>query len=263
MIDKKSLAMLCDYGLDDAIATLYLLEYADCFDRIDIVPIGGNFPFKSTFVNAKRILTNSGKDLHNLRIVDTSSVPQPEEHIPDIHGNDGMGDVLPEEYFDAVPVIDYDAWLDELDSSYVLVSLGPCTVTLDILKRYGDLPLVMMAGNISEPPNYNGYEFNHGLDTRAFAECVKHPHVCATLDTCHNPLCDLNLFENSQKGLLKTLLDRYREMSRARHEAVCSVYDLTAVVYLIHPEYFTTEMLADKDGNEVAVLRYIFNEPIV
>ncbi|MBQ9975355.1 MAG: nucleoside hydrolase [Clostridia bacterium] len=263
MSDKKSLAMLCDYGLDDAIATLYLLEYADRFNRIDIVSIGGNFPLKSTFVNAKRILTHSGKRLNNIRIVDTSSFSQPEEHIPEIHGNDGMGDVLPEEYSETASVIAYEKWLDELDSSYILLSLGPCTVTLDILKHYGELPLVMMAGNISEPPNYNGYEFNHGLDTQAFAECVKYPHACATLDTCHNPLCDLNLFENSQKGLLKTMLDRYREMSRSRHEAVCSVYDLTAAVYLIHPEYFRTERLNDRDGNEVTVLRYIFNEPIV
>ncbi len=263
MSDKKSLALLCDYGLDDAIATLYLLEYAGRFDRIDLVPIGGNFPLKSTFVNAKRILTHSGKELGNVRIVDTSSFPQPEEHIPNIHGNDGMGDVLPEEYSETVPVIAYSEWLNEVDPAYILVSLGPCTVTLDILKRCGNLPLVMMAGNISEPPNYNGYEFNHGLDVQAFAECVKYPHVAATLDTCHNPLCDLNLFEISQKGLLKLMLERYLEMSRERNEAVCSVYDLTAVVYLLHPEYFTTEKRTDKDGNEVTVLKYIFSEPIV
>jgi inosine-uridine nucleoside N-ribohydrolase len=254
---------LCDYGLDDAIATLYLLEYADRFQKIDIVPISGNFPIEETFVNAKRLLTNYERKLNNVRIVDAFSAPQKGDRIPEIHGNDGMGDVLPPEYEENVPVINYDEWLEEIDESYTILSVGPCTVTIDILSKKGALPLILMAGNIAEPPNYNGYEFNHGVDTQAFAECVKYPHAVATLDTCHVPACDLNKFDFHADGLFGRMVDRYLELSKSRNEAVCGVYDLVAFVYLIHPERFEIYSATDKDGNKLSVLKYICDKPII
>ncbi len=260
---KKSIALLCDYGLDDAIATLYLFKYAYLFDRIDIVPVAGNFPLEQTFVNAKRILSYAEELPENIRIVDTSEIAQPCESIPEIHGNDGMGDVLPAEYKEIAPVVDYGKWLDYVDEDYVIVSLGPCTVTADMLEKKGTLPLVMMGGNISEPPNYNGYEFNHGVNKDAFSQCTKYPHVSATLDTCHCDKCNLNLISVEEKGLLGEMLCRYLELSRERNEAVCSVYDMTAVDYLIHPERFEAETISDKDGNRVSVLKYISEMPVI
>ena len=259
----KKIALLCDYGLDDAIATLYLLEHADRFDIIDILPVAGNFPLEETFVNAKRVLTYFEKPLRNVRIVDTSSVKQNGESIPEIHGKDGMGDVLPLEYEEKVPVIDYDEWLKEVDGDYTVISVGPCTVTEDIFKKKGALPLIIMAGNIAEPPNYNGYEFNHGLDTESFAFCVKYPHAVATLDTCHIDMCDLNKTNSERQGLLGKMLDRYHKLSQSRNEEVCSVYDLVAVSYLLHPERFETYSATDKDGNALTVLRYISNKPVI
>lgn len=263
MNEKKNIALLCDYGLDDLIATLYLFEHASGFDRIDILPVAGNFPLAQTFVNAKRVVTCADVLPERVRIVDTSSVPQNGESIPEIHGRDGMGDVLAPEYEEKVPVIGYEEWLEEVDGSYVILSLGPCAVTVDILRKKGALPLIMMAGNIAEPPNYNGREFNHGVDVAAFAEAVKYPHVSATLDTCHSPKCDLNRIDLPTEGLLGRMLCRYRELSRERKETVCSVYDLTAVVYLLSPERFTVEEASDPDGNRVSVLKYIAQEPIV
>ena len=263
MNEKKNLALLCDYGLDDLIATLYLFEHADGFGRIDILPVAGNFPLAQAFVNAKRVVTYTDVLPEKVRIVDTSSVPQKGECIPEIHGRDGMGDVLPPEYEEKVPVVGYEEWLGEVDGSYVILSLGPCAVTADILRKKGALPLIMMAGNIAEPPNYNGREFNHGVDVAAFAQTVKYPHVSATLDTCHSPKCDLNRIEVPTEGILGRMLCRYREMSRERKEAVCSVYDLTAVIYLLFPERFVVEQRTDPDGNLVSVLRYIAEAPIL
>jgi len=263
MKNCKKVALLCDYGLDDAIATLYLLKYSSRFSKIDIVPVGGNFPFAQTFVNAKRLLTYADADKGMVRIVDTGECAQSEESIPQIHGNDGMGDLLPNEYRDDFEVISYSKWLDELDGDYVIVSLGPCTVTLDIFRKKGAFPLIIMGGNVSEPPNYNGYEFNHGMDKEAFAECVKYEHAVATLDTCHIDLCDLNLLTlPSDDGLFSRMLYRYRQMSQRRKEAVCSVYDMTAVAYLIHPERFEIVSMKDMDENELSVLKYIGTMPV-
>ena len=258
----KKVALLCDFGLDDAIAMLYMLKHAQKYDKIDIVPVGGNFPLAQTFVNAKRLLTNVQNTPDNVRIIDTKGVEQSEENIPNIHGNDGMGDVLPSEYRDDFKVISYNAWLDELDESYVIVSLGPCSVTLDILRKKGALPLIIMGGNIAEPPNYNGYEFNHGMDVKAFAECVKYPHAVATLDTCHVDLCNLNLLTINEDALFSKLLLRYRKMSQSRGETICSVYDMVTIVYLIHPERFEVVLMKDKDENELSVLKYVGNMPI-
>ncbi len=259
----ENVAILCDYGLDDAIATLYLLEFADRFQKIDIIPVSGNFPIEETFVNAKRLLTYYDNPLNNVRIVDAFSVPQKGDRIPEIHGNDGMGDVLPPEYEEKVPVVKYSDWIREVDADYTIVSVGPCSVTLDILKKKGALPLIMMAGNIAEPPNYNGYEFNHGVDTEAFAECVKYPHAVATLDTCHISACDLNKIEFVANGLFGKMVNRYLELSKGRNETVCSVYDLVAFVYLIHPELFEVDTATDKDKNKLSVLRYISDKPII
>ncbi len=263
MNTKKNIALLCDYGLDDAIATLYLFNNADNFEKIDILPIAGNFPRHKTLVNAKRLLTYADHLPENVRIVDTASVEQPGEDIPEIHGNDGMGDVLDTRYEEKVPVISYEEWLDELDNNYIIVSLGPCTVTLDILRKKGDISLIMMAGNISEEPNYNGYEFNHGVNTEAFAECVKYPHATVTLDTCHCDCCNLNKTTISKNGLLGELISRYHDLSKSRNEEICAIYDLTAVVYAIHPEKFVITQKTDKDGNVISVLEYISQEPII
>lgn len=263
MNTKKNIALLCDYGLDDAIATLYLFQNANNFGKIDILPISGNFPQSQTFINAKRLIFNADILPQNVRIVDTAVLSQKGDSIPEIHGNDGMGDLLKAEFEEKVPVIDYQQWIEELDKSYIIVSLGPCTVTSDILKKKGALPLVMMAGNINESPNYNGYEFNHGIDTESFAECVKYPHVSATLDTCHCENCDLNKITVNETGLLGRLLQRYRDMSNSRNETVCAVYDLTAIVYLIYPERFNILQKYDKDGNLVSVLEYIGEGPII
>lgn len=260
---KKKVALLCDYGLDDAIATLYLLERADAFERIDILAIGGNFSQKTSLENIKRILTYTDTVPAHLRVVDTAAAPQSEENIPEIHGKDGMGDVLPAAFEEKAEVISYERWLEEVDPETVIVSLGPCTVTADILKRKGAMPLILMAGNVAEPPNYNGYEFNHGMDTAAFAASVRYPHAAATLDTCHVPACNLNLLALPTDGLFARMMRRYQALSQGRGEEVCSVYDMVAVVYLVHPERFETVAATDPDGNRLTQLRYISEKSIL
>lgn len=263
MNSKKKIALLCDYGLDDVIATLYLFEYSHLFDTIDILPIAGNFPLDRSFINAKRILTHATNTPDNIRIVDTSSLDQYCEELYDIHGSDGMGGVLPDDYEEKAEIIAFEKWLEEVDESYTIVCLGPATVALDIMKRKGELPLIMMGGNIKEQPNYKGYEFNHGIDTKSFSECVKFPHMIATLDTCHCPHCNLNFFDFNKDTLLGRMLYRYKELSNSRGESICSVYDLTAIVYLVHPEKFDSYIAYDKDLNKLSVLKYIDDRPII
>lgn len=246
--------------MDDVVATLYLLKYADRFEQIDILPVGGNFPLSEVTANAKRILTHTENLTDNVRLVDTSAIEQPCERLTDIHGEDGIGCFLPAEENYKGEIIAFDKWLDGVNEDYTIVSLGPCTVTLEILKNKKVGPLILMCGNIAEPPNYNGYEFNHGIDPEAFSECVKYPHCSVTLDTCHNRYCDFFLIENKEEGRLWSAIERAKELSRERNEAFCSIYDLAAVVYLLEPERFISEVKTDPFGNKVNVLSYIDNK---
>ena len=260
---KKNLILLCDYGLDDAAATVHILNNREKFDKIYILPVGGNMPLSVSHSNAHRLLFNYEGNLDGVYIVNTSSIVQPEENLQNIHGNDGMGDVLPADYECVIPELNFNEWLEVIDSNCIIASVGPSTVTEIILKKTGAVPLVIMGGNISEPPNYKGYEFNHGMDIKAFAECVKYPHVIGTLDSCHHPKCNFYDIDTSGDSLLNRLCRRSAEMSKHRGEKGSFIYDLITVQYLFKPECFTTEKLTDKDGNVLNVLRYISDEPVL
>lgn len=257
------LALLCDYGLDDALATLYLLKNADKFEQIDILPIAGNFPLKTSMKNAKRLLSYVEHLPPNIRLVETSAITQPEEFLPQIHGNDGIGDILAEGESFSGKVIDYYEWVETLDLAYTIVSLGPCTVTEDILNKTGERALLLMGGNISEKPNYGAFEFNHGMDVKAFSKCIKQEHRIATLDTCHCFLCDFNHINLEGDGLFERMVKRAVQLSNERGEKGCYIYDLITVSYLLHPEKFCKEVKMDAFGNTLNVLKYIDTLPIM
>jgi len=255
-IKYKKIILICDYGLDDAAATSYILEHYYYFDKIDIIPVAGNMPLKISFRNAMRIIDNLDYIPNNIRIIDSSQFKQPEEHLENIHGKDGIGDFLPESYNTKIKTIDFNIWIKSVSNDYLIVSLGPCTVTEKILQII-DLPLLIMGGNISEEPNYNGYEFNQGMDVSAFKTCVKHSHVIATLDSCHNKYCDfyqINVFRNN---LSDKFIHRCIELSRQRQEKEAYIYDLITIMYLFNPEKFIIKPCMDKDENQLFVLYYI------
>ena len=86
--------IFCDYGLDDAIATVHILGNAEMFEHIDVVPVGGNVTVDTAFRNAHTLLQYAKADKRKVRIVDTRAFGQAAADIPDIHGADGMGDML-------------------------------------------------------------------------------------------------------------------------------------------------------------------------
>ena len=261
-ISKPKLVLLCDYGLDDAAATAFILERRYLFDKINILPIAGNMPLAVSMHNAKRVISNFGGPLDNVALVDTSSVTQPEENLTDIHGKDGIGDIFSPVYEDIVNTVKYEDFINSLTDEIIL-SLGPCTVTKDILERSPDHELIIMGGNISEKPNYNEYEFNHGMDPEAFSYCVKHPHVALTLDSCRNPLCDFSKIEINGNSLLEKFARKSVVLSGRRSEEACYIYDLIAVQYLFFPERFECEIKNDSFGNSLNTAFYTAKNPIV
>jgi inosine-uridine nucleoside N-ribohydrolase len=253
---NRKFVLLCDYGLDDAVATVFLLDNRDETDAVDIVPIGGNSEVGVAYRNAQTLLASYEGNLKGVRIVDTRNVSQPWAKLPSIHGEDGLGDILaPKE--SSVAVLSYDEWIKEDSGAFTLVSLGPCTLTEDILKKKGADELLIMAGCVNENPNFNGYEFNHALDIPAFERCVKYPHKIATLDTCRTPSFNYANRRYDGKTLFEKLTNRVIELAKARHPNNCYIYDYITVNYLFKPELFTFQKSVDSDGNILNELKVI------
>lgn len=249
------LVVLSDYGLDDAVATLRLLSHADAFRKIDVVAVGGNVSPALSLKNAKRIAAQAGEFKTPLRIVDTTALFQPHEDLYDIHGADGVGGDVFSEAESAAPVLALDEFLTEPDEIDVLLSLGPMTVTKEVLSRRTVKEFLFMAGCVDGIPNYHGYEFNHGLNKEAFAFAAKFPHravlldaACKALDVQHLPLAGTDLFTRAIK--------KYRDLGISRGETTCTVWDDVAVLALLYPALFSEQTKTDRDGNVLHVLSY-------
>lgn len=244
------LIMFCDYGLDDAIATLHILKYAHMFKKIDIVPIGGNVSVYVAYRNAHTLLHHAKADKTKVRIIDTRDIAQYEADIPDIHGEDGIGDVLSPEPSDleVVGFADFKAEIEKhADPAHdCVLSVGPCTVP----NMLGYVPFctVLMGGTVNEQPNYGDYEFNEACDVAAFKAYAYKATAVATLDTCHDKGFGFDSF-SMHDALADSLINKYRDMCNDR-DAFVTVYDYVAALAVTNPEMFDVTRIKRADGVE-------------
>lgn len=255
---ERRLVVFADYGLDDACATLYLLGNRAEYDFIDIMPVGGNVSARVAMRNIRKLLCaakDSGISLDGVRIVDSTEQYQKYCVLPSIHGQDGMGDLLPDVNIGAVPEVNYRDWMQDIGEGYRILSLGPCTMVQEVLAGAKNLPggrILVMGGCINEVPNYEGREFNEGLDLAAFRAVIRRPHGLAALDTCRIPEFNLAGSRKTGGALFDQFVNRSIELAEARHPDNCYIYDYIAAFALLHPELFE-----EKKVNVPAVLRDI------
>ncbi len=241
------LIVFADYGLDDAAATVTLLEQQERFAQIDLVPIGGNVPVEVAYKNCMTLLSCFPAVLKKIRVVDTRHVAQPAEYLASIHGKDGMGDLLPAA---EAPVftVGYEAWLAKLQGKEQVLSLGPLTLVRPVMERHVH-PLVIMGGCVHTHPNFHGFEFNHALDQEAFSVCAPLAVGVVTLDTCRVSALDVRTMTLPEEGLHTAILRRDVELSYARGEDGCYVWDDVAASFLLYPQRFSTHWETDPHGN--------------
>ncbi len=255
---SMKLILFCDYGLDDAAATYDVLRRKE-YDCFDIVAIGGNVPPEISLKNAKKLLSSLDYPLPKLTLVDTTEKEQPYEYLTAIHGGDGMGDLFEEKGLD-LPIARYDEWLASLGGEFDVLSLGPMTLVSPLLERFSPRRFVFMGGNVAEEPNFHGYEFNHALDRKAFSACVLHAHAAITMDTCRNPLLNIQERGITGGGTLGCIVNRSRELTFSSGEKGCYIWDDMAVKYLLHPEWFSLAPATDCDGNRLTLAKYILQK---
>lgn len=255
------LILCCDYGLDDALATVDALSHARKIgDDVTLVAVGGNVPEAVALRNAKKLVAHVDFPLPRVRIVDTTDMPQPSAFLKTIHGEDGMGNLFEDDGEIRCPVVKFSDFLAGL-KRYTLVSLGPMTLVPAILARGICERFLFMGGNIAETPNYGDYEFNHALDRAAFSEAVKFPHTAVTMDTCRHPLLNIQEEEIAGEDLFARIARRIREMTFVSGEKGCYVWDDVAVKALYHPDWFSCETRRDRDGNLLRVASYTYGKP--
>ena len=256
---KEKIVLFADYGLDDASATAHVLDHADRFDEIVIIPIGGNVPTAVSHRNCYTILSHYPALWDKITVVSTLHLVQPFENLTDIHGGDGMGDILTVPAVQpAVREIPFEKWLaEEYTGRETLLSLGPMTLVRPVLEKHPCRRLVIMGGCIREEPNFCGREFNHALDTEAFAYCVRYPHEAVTLDTVRGAaVLDMRGREIEGDGLHARFLRADQALSITRGEAGCYVWDDVAAAFVLHPDRFAVQPERDPDGNLVNNLVY-------
>lgn len=262
-----NLILCCDYGLDDAAATVDALFHAraDGYESAFLVAVGGNVPRAVALENAQKLVSHLPFESVPVVIVDTTAEPQREEFLKTVHGGDGMGDL-----FDGVdqehvcPVVPFSAFLQSLEGEYDLLSLGPMTLVPRILSHARCRKFVFMGGNIAEEPNFNGYEFNHALDRNAFRETVRaHPHIAVTMDTCRDPHLNVQDCRIGDRTLMHRIVARSREMTFVSGERGCFIWDDIAVKALRHPDWFAFKERTDRDGNVLNVAKYCFGKPFL
>ena len=247
------LVVFADYGLDDACATAYLLSHRGEYRFIDIVPVGGNVDAFTALKNACKLLAVAKTyctGLDGVRLVDTSGVAQPSCNLPSVHGVDGMGDLFADAPAPVCTVL-YEEWLRALSGNYRILSLGPCTMvkrTLIGAPAQPCAPVVIMGGCNDEEPNFNGYEFNDGLDPDSFSWVLDRPHLAVTLDTCR--VAQFNFINRGKggDGLLDILLNKSVELAAARHADRCYVYDYIAALALLYPQRFEARNVKYRGG---------------
>ena len=245
----KKLVIFSDYGLDDAVALIYLLHNRADYELIDIVPVGGNVHPRTALINARRLLSEAEKEgisLRGVRIVNCAEYYQEWCVLPHIHGEDGMGDILPQSDCSPVEEVAFEPWAESLEEGYRILSLGPCTMVKRTFAYSTANPggrILIMGGCVRETPNYKGREFNDGMDHDAFLWTLRRPHDLVALDTCRVPAFNLAGARKAGKTLLDRLINRSVELSEARHPDNCYIYDYIAAVALIHPELFEIEKI--------------------
>ncbi len=255
------LVLFCDYGLDDAAATVDVLSHSveDGYEEVVLVAIGGNVPPSISLRNAIRLVSNCNFNYAPVTVVDTTAEEQPFEFLASVHGGDGMGDLFRDKPFHA-KVLSFREWLNGFSGEYYLLSLGPMTIVPALLRKCAPKKFVFMGGNIAEEPNFQGYEFNHALDKEAFKEAVAYPHTAVTMDSCRDPFLNIQNEKIGGDSLLLRIVARARELTLMSGEKGCYLWDDIAVKYLRHPNWFTIRYGEDRDGNELTYAKFVHGE---
>ncbi len=260
----RKVVLDCDTGHDDA-AAITLALASDSLDLLGITTVLGNLPLWQTYRNTRDLIAHYDADIPVLK---GSSEPLIREVW--VGSEEDRGRFFPDEDLHYGPELDIDAvtWLKEtLEQStepITLVPLAPMTNIAKLMLFYPDLveekvdSIVCMGGGYKFGNSTGTAELNIYADPEA-AQVVfsfGKPVIMCGLDVCHNAYITSDEAKDKYaklNGKAAKFFNRICEDSFAfdqredlderfklwkRPGAI--IYDTVPIVYLLHPEIFTT-----------------------
>lgn len=253
----KKLIIDCDPGHDDVIASLIALAHPLDFDILGFTTVCGNNTLKKVTNNILKV-----QDFLGLHIPVSAGASTPLKRKPEpqplAHGKSGMdGPNLKRATstpirLSAVEFIKKCLLENDL---VTIVAIGPLTNIAQFLKKYPKLKnkieeIVIMGGSVYGGNILAKSEFNiyHDPEAAKIVFNSKVPITLAPLEVCDAgafKLKDIDSFKGKGKvsQLVYELLVFYSGYAIRHNLDRTPIFDMTTIIYLLHPEIFTFKMM--------------------
>lgn len=244
-----------DPGIDDAAAITVALHDPNIEIAL-MTTVAGNVSLDKTTHNARCLLDFYGKSIP-LAAGASHPLIQDPYIADDIHGANGLADYeFPEPQHPVLPVHAVEAMrqvLMDSEEPVTLVPVGPLTNIALLLRMYPEcmekIDRIVLMGGTTERGNVTPYtEFNIYVD----------PEAAQVVFSCGLPvvMCGLNMTSQAiltaddieslasigrSGDMLASLFRFYLAACGGEEIAGAKMHDLTAVAYVSHPEFFTTQ----------------------
>lgn len=268
-MNKPTVILDCDPGLDDAVAILLAITSQEDFDLAGITTVAGNVPLHHTYRNARAIVELAG--YAHVPVFEGCARAMMSEgaRADEVHGADGIGGVAlpqPKAPLQKQHAVDFiiDTCRRAEDHGVTLCPVGPMTnIALALIKAPDIKPkireIVFMGGVVFGPGNTTpAAEFNIYADPHA-AHVVMESGVPITmmgLDVTQQTIITgtrLESFRNLPSEISQAvtqMLSAYREMVIAKTGGTRQgvLHDPCTIAYLIQPDLFKgTNYFVDVD----------------
>lgn len=250
----KRIIIDCDPGIDDSLALILALKSPE-LDVIGITICAGNVPVEIGGVNAYRVLKLLKREDIPIYVGDNNPIKRDLVTAQDTHGDDGVGDVLPEIIIpkDAIKLgaVDYLVKTLKENGDVSIIALGPMTNLAKAVEREKEIlkraeRIVSMGGAFRTNGNCSQVaEFNYWVDPESVNivfENVDKPIELIPLDVTRKIVLTPNYREylkqmkNEIADFIYNITGFYVDFHWMQERTLgCVINDPLAVAYFIEP----------------------------
>ncbi len=252
----RNILIDCDPGHDDALAIMLALANSDQLKVLGITTVGGNQTLEKVSENVLKVLTVAGK---KVPVAKGAAKPliNPLKVAPKAHGDSGMdGPVVDKVTLGYESKNGVEFLKDQILASeqrITVVALGPLTNIALLLKTFPEVKeriacIALMGGSFSSGNATAAAEFNFYIDPHA-AYMVFHSgipiiqagtEVSQAAGILHSEIGRF-LGKGRVSDFVYDLLQFYSRFSKGLNSDRSPVFDACPVMYLLHPEIFTSK----------------------
>ncbi len=245
----------CDPGHDDIIAIMVALAHLDELSIIGFTTVAGNQTVAKVTNNLLKVCDHLAID-YDVAIGADKPLNRYSEIQPQAHGESGLdGPILADPIRTPIAYSAVEYLKEQLLNSkekITLVALGPLTNIAQLLISYPEVikhidVISIMGGSLYSGNILPKAEFNIYHDPEAakivFNSGVK--IIMSGLEVCYSGGVDHNLLEVfKDKGkaskLVYDLMGFYTRFSKERNIPYSPIFDMTPIIHLLRPEWFSS-----------------------